>query len=154
MGKRKRGADPDRKRRAPGHSYRAAEPGWHRPGRAPDRMQTGQGLMNGPPASGQRELTQIADGLRGDDPRFARQLAVREGMLRWAAPGRQSLLLLLALAGILACVLLGWAQTLARWLAVTAGAVLHPSPDDLLMIGAKARPGWSGGQPPPGPGDL
>jgi hypothetical protein len=104
------------------------------------------------PASEQRELSQIADGLRAGDRRFARRMAVREGVLSWAAPGRQDFLLLLALAGIMVLALLGCAQVLTRWVAVAARAAFFPDPGDLLIVGARARPGWNAGQHHPGPG--
>ncbi len=102
------------------------------------------------PASQQRELSQIADGLRADDRQFARRMVVREGVLRWVAPGRQEFLLLLAAAGILAVTLFGCARVLVRWLAAAASAVLFPDAGDLLIVGAKVRPGWSDVQRHPG----
>ncbi len=52
----------------------------------------------------ERELRQIEAGLREQDGGFARRLRLLQGVLRWAAPGRQGYLL--AVAVVLAAVLL------------------------------------------------
>ncbi len=90
----------------------------------------------------QRELTQIATQLRADDSRLCRRLAVREGVLRWAAPGRQDLLAVLVVVGMLAVTLLTCAMTLARCLAAAARAAIFPDIEALMVIGAKSRPAW------------
>jgi hypothetical protein len=47
----------------------------------------------------QRELHQIEKGLRADGRQFARRLAARQAVVRWAAPGRQDFLLAAAAVG-------------------------------------------------------
>lgn len=82
----------------------------------------------------QQELRQIEEGLRAHEYGYARRLTLVQGLLRWAAPGRQGYLLVLAtvagaLQGFLIAVLL-WFVTAGRWLLdeIARGAVaLEPS---------------------------
>jgi hypothetical protein len=87
----------------------------------------------------QQELRQIEDALREQDRRFGRRLTLLQGLLRWAAPGRQVYLLA---AAAVAAVLLRALTTTGRllieagycWSALgldsTALMELH-GPDDL-----------------------
>jgi hypothetical protein len=44
----------------------------------------------------QQELRQIEEGLRAHERGYARRMTLVQGLLRWAAPGRQRYLLALA----------------------------------------------------------
>ena len=91
--------------------------------------------------SEQRELRQIEEGLRDTDRGFARRLALVQGVLRLAAPGRRAYPLVLALLARLVAV--------AGWLlmACATGAMLM-EPTTLMAIGDTAWPGWEPGQEP------
>ena len=81
----------------------------------------------------QRVLCQIEKGLRAGDREFAWRLALFQGALRWAAPGRQGCLLA---AAVLAAALLTFVAATGRLLAEAAqnwGALaLEPSAAPLL----------------------
>ena len=68
----------------------------------------------------QQELRQVEEDLRKTDRGFARRLALLQGVLRWAGPGRQAYLLALA---------------------VLAAALLR-------LAGGTAWPGWDSGPEP------
>jgi hypothetical protein len=93
----------------------------------------------------QQELRKIEDGLRAQDRGFGRRLTLQQGVLRWAAPGRQGFLL--ALAVVAAVALLAFGTVVTRRLLAAAGAALMPGLPALMVIGAKARPGWNAAQP-------
>jgi hypothetical protein len=95
----------------------------------------------------QQELRKIEDGLRAQDRGFGRRLTLQQGVLRWAAPGRQGFLLALALAVVAAVALLAFGTVVTRRLLAAAGAALMPGLPALMVIGAKARPGWNAAQP-------
>ena len=87
-----------------------------------------------------QELRQIEDGLRGQDRGFARRLALLQGVLRWAAPGRQGYLLAVA---AVAAVLLRVVTATGRLL-IEAGywSELALEPSALMASGDMAWPGW------------
>lgn len=62
----------------------------------------------------QQELRKIEDGLRVQDRGFARRLALQQGVLRWAAPGRPGFLLGLASAVVAAVALLAFGTVVTR----------------------------------------
>ena len=82
----------------------------------------------------QQELRQIEQGLGAHERGYARRLTLVQGLLRWAAPGRQRYLLALAtvaggLQGFLMAVLL-WFVAAGRWLLdeiARGGVALEPS---------------------------
>lgn len=57
----------------------------------------------------QQELRKIEDGLRAQDRGFGRRLTLQQGVLRWAAPGRQDFLLALAVVAAVALLAFGTA---------------------------------------------
>ncbi len=94
----------------------------------------------------QQELRKIEDGLRAQDRGFGRRLTLQQGVLCWAAPGRQGFLLALALAVVAAVALLAFGTVVTRRLLAAAGAALMPGLPALMVIGAKARAGWNAAQ--------
>lgn len=91
----------------------------------------------------QQELHQIEEELRGTDRGFAWRLAMLQGVLRCAGPGRQAYLLTLA---VLAAALLRLAAAAGRLLlmAYAQGAMLM-EPMALMALGDTAWPGWEPG---------
>ena len=57
----------------------------------------------------QQELRKIEDGLRAQDRGFGRRFTLQQGVLRWAAPGRQGFLLALAVVAAVALLAFGTA---------------------------------------------
>ncbi|MGI8451471.1 MAG: DUF3040 domain-containing protein [Streptosporangiaceae bacterium] len=104
------------------------------------------------PVGEQRELHQIEKGLRADGRQFARRLAARQAVVRWAAPGRQDFLL--AAAAVLAAALAACVAMVVRSLASAVRASLSPGPSALMVIGAKGRPGWDPWQARSGTGPV
>ncbi len=98
--------------------------------------------------SEQQELRQIEENLQDADRGFAWRLTLLQGVLRWAAPGRQAWLPVLA---VLAAALLRLVAAAGRLLMALAleAALLEPSA--LMALGDAAWPGWKSGQEP-GPG--
>jgi Protein of unknown function (DUF3040) len=102
--------------------------------------------MTGMLTSGeQQELRQIELELAGADRGLARRLAVLQGMLRWARPGRQAYLLVLA---VVAAALLWVVAAGGRLLLAFAegGMLLGPAlltPDDIPRPGH--APGYHAG---------
>ena len=94
----------------------------------------------------QQELCQIEHELRDTDRGFAWRLAVLQGVLRWAGPGRQAYLLALA---VLAAALLRVAAAAGRLLMACAKGAMLLEPTALMALGDTAWPGWDSG---PGPG--
>ena len=93
----------------------------------------------------QQELRQIEEGLRDTDHRFAWRLALFQGVLRWAAPGRRAYLPVLA---VLAAALLRLVAAAGRLLLVFAeGGMLVGPATPLLVLGYTAWPDSSAGQP-------
>ena len=84
--------------------------------------------------SEQQELRQIEQELRNTDRGFAWQLTLLQGELRWAAPGRQAYLLVLA----------ALTAALLRLVAAT-GRLLMACAE---ILGDTAWPGWESGQAP------
>ena len=82
--------------------------------------------------SEQQELHQIEQGLKDTDRGLAWRLALLQGVLRWAAPGRQAYLLVLAVL----------AAALLRFVAAT-GRLLMACVE---ILGDTAWPGWDPGQ--------
>lgn len=99
------------------------------------------------PTDQQQELRQIEEGLRAEDRGFGRRLTLQQSVLRWAAPGRQGFLLVLAMAIVVAVALLAFGTAVPRRLLAAARAALMPDLPALMVIGAKARPGWNTAQP-------
>jgi DUF3040 family protein len=93
--------------------------------------------------SEQRELCQIEEDLRAADRGFARRLAMLQGLLRWAAPGRRAYLPVLA---VLAAALLRLAAATGRLLMARAEGAMLTEPAVLLALGDAAWPGWELGQ--------
>ncbi len=98
--------------------------------------------------SEQQELHQIEEDLRDTDRGFACRLALLQGMLRWAAPGRQAYLPVLA---VLAAVLLRLVAAAGRLLMAYAEGAMLMEPTALISLGDTAWPGWEPG-PEPGYG--
>ncbi|MGH3283661.1 MAG: DUF3040 domain-containing protein [Streptosporangiaceae bacterium] len=97
-------------------------------------------------ASEQQELHQIERGLRDTDRGFTWRLALLQGVLRRAAPGRQAYLLALA---VLAAALLRLAAAAGRLLMACAeGAALMEPTTALMVLGGTAWPGQESGQAP------
>jgi hypothetical protein len=93
----------------------------------------------------QQELCQIEQELKDTDRGFARRLTLLQGVLRWAGPGRQVYLLVLA---ALAAALLRFAAAAGQLLmAFGEGAVLM-GPMALVALGDTAWLGWESGQAP------
>ena len=93
----------------------------------------------------QQELCQIEQELRDTDRGFARWLTLLQGMLRWAGPGRQAYLLVLA---ALAAVLLRLAAAAGRLLMAFAEGAMLMEPAALIALGDTAWPGREPGQAP------
>jgi hypothetical protein len=93
----------------------------------------------------QRELRLIGEELQNTDRGFARRLTLVQGVLRWAAPGRQGCLLILAALAAALAWLAAASERLLRQLA--RGAVLM-EPTILVFLGGTAWPGWESEQPP------
>jgi hypothetical protein len=109
----------------------------------------------------QQELRQIEEGLRAHERGYARRLTLVQGLLRWAAPGRQRYLLALAtvaggLQGFLIAVLL-WFVAAGRWLLdeiARGGVALEPSA--FMALGEMPWTLWDSTQPhdDAGPGEA
>lgn len=93
--------------------------------------------------SEQRELCQIEKDLRNADCGFAWRLAMVQGMLRWAVPGRRGYLLVLAVLAAALLRLIAVAGRLLRTLAEGAGAT---EPTAREALGDTGWPGWESGQ--------
>jgi hypothetical protein len=93
----------------------------------------------------QRELRLIEEELQNTDRGFAWRLTMVQGVLRWAAPGRQGCLLILAALAAALARLAAAAERLLKELA--RGAVLM-EPTILVFVGGTAWPGWESEQPP------
>lgn len=93
----------------------------------------------------QRELRLIEEELQNTDRGFAWRLTLVQGVLRWAAPGRQGCLLILAALAAALARLAAAAERLLKELA--RGAVLM-EPTILVFVGGTAWPGWESEQPP------
>ena len=93
----------------------------------------------------QRELRLIEEELQNTDRGFARRLTLVQGVLRWAAPGRQGCLLILAALAAALVRLAAAAERLLNGLA--RGAVLM-EPTILVFLGGTAWPDWESEQPP------
>ncbi len=87
--------------------------------------------------SEQQELYQIGQGLRDTDRGFAWRLTLFQGMLCWAAPGRQAYLLALAVL----------AAAFLRLVAAT-GRLLMAFAEGAMVLGDTAWPGRDSGQAP------
>jgi hypothetical protein len=90
----------------------------------------------------QQELRQIEGNLRDTDRGFARRLALLQGMLRWAAPGRRAYLPALAVL----------AGALLRLAAAAAGRLLLVFVEGGMLLGPAALmalgdAGWPGSEP-------
>jgi hypothetical protein len=95
-------------------------------------------------AGEQRELSEIEEGLR--DRAFASRLTALQGVLRWAAPGRQRYLLVLA---AVAAALLRFVAATGRLLIAAGWGALALEPSALTVLGDVAWPGLSGGEENP-----
>ena len=95
--------------------------------------------------SEQQELRQIQQELRKADRGFAWRLTVLQGVLRWAAPGRQVYLLVLS---ALAAGLLRLVAAAGRLLMACAEGAILTDPMALMALGDTAWPGWESGQAP------
>ena len=93
----------------------------------------------------QQELRQIEKELRDTDRGFAWRLTLLPGLLRWAAPGRQVYLLVLA---ALAAALLRLAAAAARLLMQFAQAAMLTEQTTVMILGDTAWLGWESGQVP------
>ena len=93
----------------------------------------------------QQELHQIEEDLRKTDWGFARRLALLQGVLRWAGPGRQAYLLALA---VLAAALLRLAAASGRLLMACAQGAMLMQPTVLMALGDTAWPGWESAPEP------
>ena len=93
----------------------------------------------------QRELRLIEGELQNTDRGFAWRLTLVQSVLRWAAPGRQGFLLILAALAAALVPLAAAAERLLKELA--RGAVLM-GPTILVFPGGTAWPGWESEQPP------
>ena len=93
----------------------------------------------------QRELHQVEEDLRDADRGFACRLAVLQGVLRWAGPGRQAYLLVLA---VLAAALLRLAAAAGRMLMACAEGAVLMEPMALMALGGTAWLGWESGPAP------
>jgi Protein of unknown function (DUF3040) len=85
----------------------------------------------------QQKLHQIEEDLRDTDHGFAWRLTLLQGVLRWAAPGRQAYLLALA----------ALAAALLRLVAAT-GRLLMACAEILGDTAWPGWPGWESGQAP------
>ena len=95
--------------------------------------------------SEQQELHQIEEDLRDADRGFARRLILLQGTLRWAAPGRQAYLPVLA---VLAAALLRLAAATGRLLMTLVGGAAPLAPSGLMALGDTAWPDWESGHSP------
>lgn len=95
--------------------------------------------------SEQRELFQLGQYLRDADHGFARRLAILQGVLRWAAPGRQRYLLA---AVALASALLRPAAAAARLLTACVEAVVVTESVTVMVLGDMAWLDWEPGKAP------
>lgn len=93
----------------------------------------------------QQELRQIEQELKDTDRKFARELTLRQGMLRWAAPGRHVYLPALA---ALAAVLLRLVAAAGRLLAELARAAAVTEQATVMTLGDSAWLGWESRQVP------
>jgi hypothetical protein len=93
----------------------------------------------------QRELRQIEEELRDTDRGFVLRLTLVQGVLRWAAPGRQGCLLILA---ALAAALGRLAAAAGRLLKELARGAVLMEPTTLMILGGTAWPDWESEQPP------
>ena len=93
----------------------------------------------------QRELRLIEEELQNTDRRFTRRLTMVQGLLRWAAPGRQARLLILA---ALAAALVRFAAAAERLLRELARGAVLMEPTILVIPGGTAWPDWEPEQPP------
>lgn len=98
--------------------------------------------------SEQQELRHIEENLHDTDRGFAWRLTLLQGVLHWAAPGRQAWLPVLA---VLAAALLRLAAAAGRLLMALAWGAALLEPSALMALGDTAWPGWKSGQEP-GPG--
>lgn len=94
-------------------------------------------------AGEQQELREIEENLWDADRGFARRLAMLQGMLRWAAPGRRAYLPALA---VLSAALLRAAATAGRLLLVFAEGGMLLGPTSLMALGDAGWPGREPGQ--------
>ena len=85
----------------------------------------------------QRELRLIEEELQNTDRRFTRRLTMVQGLLRWAAPGRQARLLILA---ALAAALVRFAAAAERLLRELARGAVLMEPAILVIPGGTAWP--------------
>ena len=90
----------------------------------------------------QRELHQIEQELRDADRGFAWRLALLQGILRWARPGRQAYLLALT---VLVAALLCLVASARRLLMVCAEGVMRIGSATLMVLGDTVWPGWDSG---------
>ena len=93
----------------------------------------------------QQELCHIEQELRDADRGFAWRLAVLQGMLRWAGPGRRAHLPVLA---VLAAALLRLAAAAGRLLMAFADGAMYMEPAAVIALGDAAWPGRDPGQAP------
>ena len=93
----------------------------------------------------QRELRLIEEELQNTDRRFTRRLTMVQGLLRWAAPGRQARLLILA---ALAAALVRFAAAAERLLRELARGAVLMEPTIMVIPGGTAWPDWEPEQPP------
>lgn len=91
----------------------------------------------------QQELCQIEKDLRATDCGFAWRLALLQGLLRRAVPGRRAYLLVL---GVLAAALLRLVAAAGRLLMVFAEGAVLMEPAALAALGDAGWPGWEPGQ--------
>jgi hypothetical protein len=94
----------------------------------------------------QRELRLIEEELQNSDRRFVWQLTLVQGMLRWAAPGRQGCLLILA---ALAAALVRFAAVAERLLKELARGAVLMEPTIMVIPGGTAWPDWKPEQDQP-----
>lgn len=93
----------------------------------------------------QRELRLIEEELQDTDRRFVWRLTLVQGILRWAAPGRQGYLLILA---ALAAALARFAAASERLLKELARGAVLMEPTIMMIPGGTAWPDWESKQPP------
>jgi hypothetical protein len=93
----------------------------------------------------QQELHQIEQGLRNTDRGFTWRLTLLQGVLRWAGPGRQVYLLVLA---AVAAALLRLVTAMGRLLMVCAESAMLMELSALTALGDTAWPAWNSGQAP------
>jgi hypothetical protein len=93
----------------------------------------------------QQKLCQIEKDLRDTDRGFAWRLALFQGLLRRAGPGRRAYLLVL---GVPAALFRLVAETGRLLMTFAEGAVLM-EPAALTALGDAGWPGWKPGQAPP-----